>query len=113
MACRPASAGPRRTSRGTWALRTPSRPSRSGAREISQWLAKNPSVKQWVVLDDINMSTADEERKAGTLRMTERMVQTHRMKGLNHEDAKAAVKILNGEKIAPWILKVQPTMELL
>lgn len=83
------------------------------AREISQWLAKNPSVKQWVVLDDINMSTADEERKAGTLRMTERMVQTHRMKGLNHEDAKAAVKILNGEKIAPWILKVQPTMELL
>ena len=35
------------------------------ARGISGWLAKNPQVKQWVVLDDINMATVDEDRRPG------------------------------------------------
>lgn len=83
------------------------------AREISQWLSANPQVRQWVVLDDINMSMADEERKPGTLLMTPRIVQTHRKVGLTLEQAKAAVKILRGEKLAPQILAVQPHVELL
>lgn len=82
------------------------------AREISAWVTKNPSVRQWVVLDDINMSTADEDRKPGSLRMTERIVQTHRKIGLTMENAEAAIKILRGEKIPPQILKVQPHVEL-
>lgn len=82
------------------------------AREISMWMQKNPQVRQWVVLDDINMANADEDRKPGSLRMTERIVQTHRKTGLNMENAKAAVKLLNGEKLDPQVLKVQPMMEL-
>lgn len=82
------------------------------AREISQWLSRNPQVRQWVVLDDINMSMADEERKPGTLLMTPRIVQTHRKVGLTLDQAKAAVRILNGEKLAPQILAVQPHVEL-
>jgi len=82
------------------------------AREITKWIAGNPQVRQWVVLDDINMSIADEDRKPGTLRMTERMVQTHRKNGLTLENAKAAVKILMGEKIPPQILEKQPHIEL-
>lgn len=83
------------------------------AREISTFMQKNPAVKQWVVLDDINMADADTDRKVGTLRMTERIVQTHRKIGLTMENAKAAVKILNGEKLPPQILKVQPHVELI
>jgi len=82
------------------------------AREISQWVTSNPHVKQWVVIDDINMSTADEERKSGTLLMTPRIVQTHRKIGLTMENAKAAVRILSGEKLPPQILEVQPHVEL-
>merc|ERR1719217_433921 len=82
------------------------------AREISQWVTKNPQVKQWVVLDDINMAAADEDRKPGTLLMTPRIVQTHRKIGLTLENAQAAVKILRGEKLPPQILAVQPSMEL-
>mmetsp|Transcript_59618 Transcript_59618/g.129076 ORF Transcript_59618/g.129076 Transcript_59618/m.129076 type:complete len:315 (-) Transcript_59618:84-1028(-) len=82
------------------------------AREISQWLSNNPAVRQWVVLDDINMSTADEDRKPGTLLMTPRIVQTHRKIGLTLENAKAAVRILRGEKLPPQILEVQPHVEL-
>jgi hypothetical protein len=83
------------------------------AREISTFLTKNPQVRQWVVLDDINMADADAERKPGTLRMTERIVQTHRKIGLTLENAKAAVQILRGEKLPPQILKVQPHVELI
>lgn len=82
------------------------------AREISQWLSTNPQVRQWVVLDDINMAAADEERKPGTLLMTPRIVQTHRKVGLSMEQAKAAVRILSGEKLPPQILAVQPHIEL-
>jgi len=83
------------------------------AREISTFMTKNPQVKQWVVLDDINMADADQDRKPGSLRMTERIVQTHRKIGLTMENAKAAVQILRGEKLPPQILKVQPHVELI
>lgn len=83
------------------------------AREISQWLEKNPQVRQWVVLDDINMSMADEDRKPGTWLMTPRIVQTHRKVGLTLEQAKNAVKLLRGEKLPPQILAVQPHVELI
>jgi len=82
------------------------------ARDISQWLSVNPHVRQWVVIDDINMAAADEDRKPGTLLMAPRIVQTHRKIGLTLEQAKAAVKILRGEKLPPQILPVQPSMEL-
>merc|ERR1712187_1046632 len=82
------------------------------AREISQWITNNPQVRQWVVLDDINMSAADEDRKPGTLLMTPRIVQAHRKVGLTMEQAKAAVRILAGEKLPPQILAVQPHIEL-
>jgi len=82
------------------------------AREVSQWISNNPQVKQWVVIDDINMADADEGRKAGTLLMAPRIVQTHRKIGLTMEQAKAAVRILRGEKLPPQILPVQPHIEL-
>lgn len=82
------------------------------AREISQWVTGNPSCKQWVVIDDINMATADADRKSGTLLMTPRIVQTHRKIGITMENAKAAVRILRGEKLPPQILEVQPHVEL-
>eukprot|EP00932_Pfiesteria_piscicida_P017414 SRR837773.4295.p1 GENE.SRR837773.4295~~SRR837773.4295.p1 ORF type:complete len:196 (+),score=68.05 SRR837773.4295:73-588(+) len=82
------------------------------AREISQWVTSNPQVKQWVVIDDINMASADEDRKPGTLLMAPRIVQTHRKIGLTLEQGKAAVRILRGEKLPPQILDVQPNMEL-
>eukprot|EP00747_Dinoflagellata_sp_TGD_P178594 gnl/TRDRNA2_/TRDRNA2_27789_c0_seq1.p1 gnl/TRDRNA2_/TRDRNA2_27789_c0~~gnl/TRDRNA2_/TRDRNA2_27789_c0_seq1.p1 ORF type:complete len:324 (-),score=62.31 gnl/TRDRNA2_/TRDRNA2_27789_c0_seq1:136-1035(-) len=83
------------------------------AREISTWLRKNPHVVQWVVLDDINMAVVDDIRKPDTLRMTERIVQTHRKIGLTMENAKAAVRLLRGEKLPPQVLEDQPKMELL
>lgn len=82
------------------------------AREISTWLSTNPQVKQWVVIDDINMAAADEDRKPGTLLMAPRIVQTHRKIGLALDQAKAAVRLLNGEKLPPQILAIQPHMEL-
>merc|ERR1719215_1507105 len=82
------------------------------AREISTWVTNNPQVKQWVVIDDINMTDADAERKPGTLLMAPRIVQTHRKIGLTLEQGKAAVKILRGEKLPTQILPIQPTMEL-
>merc|ERR1712039_662834 len=82
------------------------------AREISKFVASNPQVKQWVVLDDINMADADVGRKPGTLLMTPRIVQTHRKTGLAMEQAKAAVKLLHGEKLPPQILAIQPHVEL-
>jgi len=82
------------------------------AREISQWLSTNPQVKQWVVIDDINMAEADQDRKPGTNLMAPRIVQTHRKIGLTMEQAGAAVKLLRGEKMPPQILAIQPHVEL-
>lgn len=83
------------------------------AREISQWLSNNPQVKQWVVIDDINMADADLDRKPGTLLMAPRIVQTHRKIGLTMDQAKAAVRLLRGEKLPPQVLPVQPQVELI
>jgi len=83
------------------------------AREISQWLSGNSQVRQWVVLDDINMAMADEDRKPGTLLMAPRIVQTHRKVGLTLDQAKAAVRILQGEKLPTQILAIQPHVELI
>lgn len=82
------------------------------AREISTWLSNNPQVKQWVVIDDINMADADLDRKPGTLLMAPRIVQTHRKIGLTMEQARAAIQLLRGEKLPPQILSVQPHVEL-
>ncbi|CAJ1362277.1 unnamed protein product [Effrenium voratum] len=82
------------------------------AREISQWLNTNPQVKQWVVIDDINMADADLDRKPGTLLMAPRIVQTHRKIGLTMEQAKAAIRLLRGEKLPPQVLPIQPLVEL-
>jgi len=83
------------------------------AREISAWMNKNSAmVQQWVVLDDINMANADEDRRPGTLRMTDRIVQTHRKIGLTLENSAAAIKLLRGEKLPPQILEDQPHVEL-
>merc|ERR1719203_473733 len=71
------------------------------AREISQWVTANPQIRQWVVIDDINMAGADDDRKPGTLLMAPRIVQTHRKVGLNMEQAGAAVKLLSGAKLPP------------
>merc|ERR1719161_1435634 len=57
------------------------------AREISDYVKRNPYVQQWVVVDDMDISVADEDRKAGTLRMSERFVRTHNKIGLTLEDA--------------------------
>lgn len=84
------------------------------AREISAWMNKNSAmVQQWVVLDDINMANADQDRRPGTLRMTERIVQTHRKIGLTLENGHAAVRLLRGEKLPPQILEDQPHVELI
>merc|ERR1712039_30737 len=82
------------------------------AREISKFVTTNPQVKQWVVIDDINMADADLVRKPGSLLMAPRIVQTHRKTGLTMEQAKAAVRLLQGEKLPPQILAVQPHVEL-
>lgn len=82
------------------------------AREISQWVQANPSLKQWVVIDDINMADADTDRKPGTLLMAPRIVQTHRKIGITMDNARAAVRLLRGEKLPPQILDVQPYVEL-
>lgn len=83
------------------------------AREISKWVTANPQVKQWVVLDDINMAMVDDVRKPETLLMAHRIVQTHRKFGLTIDQARAAVRILRGEKLPPQVLEVQPHVELM
>jgi len=82
------------------------------AREISQFVNANTQIRQWVVIDDINMAAADDDRKPGSLLMSPRIVQTHRKIGLTLEQAQAACKILRGEKLPPQILAIQPHIEL-
>jgi hypothetical protein len=70
------------------------------AREVSAWLRQNEaSVKGWVVLDDINLAIADEDKKAETKGMGPKLVQTWPLCGLTMGNAKTAVRILNGEMI--------------
>lgn len=70
------------------------------AQEITSWLNQHEDeVKGWVVLDDINLSIADEDRKVATKAMTNKLVQTWPLCGLTMGNAKTAVRILNGEMI--------------
>merc|ERR1719329_1625936 len=70
------------------------------AQEVSSWLNQHEDeVKGWVVLDDINLSIADEDRKGSTKAMGSKLVQTWPLCGLTMGNAKTAVRILNGEMI--------------
>mmetsp|Transcript_88317 Transcript_88317/g.152915 ORF Transcript_88317/g.152915 Transcript_88317/m.152915 type:complete len:665 (-) Transcript_88317:47-2041(-) len=70
------------------------------AREVSNWLrVHEEDVKGWVVLDDINLAIADEDKKAGKGNLGPKLVQTWPLCGLTMGNAKTAVRILNGEMI--------------
>merc|ERR1719201_2948374 len=70
------------------------------AREVTAWLREHEEgVKGWVVLDDINLSIADEDKKGNTKGMAPKLVQTWPLCGLTMGNAKTAVRILNGEMI--------------
>lgn len=74
------------------------------AREISDWLRRNRAVKHWVMLDPFNMSLADEYNQAhrvkdGLQKMGDRLVKTQYKIGFTMKGAKAAVRVLNGEKL--------------
>jgi len=70
------------------------------AREVSSWLVEHEKeVRGWVVLDDINLSVADENKKKLTKTLGPRLVQTWPLCGLTMGNAKTAVRILNGEMI--------------
>lgn len=66
------------------------------AREIGAWLRGHPEVKQWVVLDDIDLTMADEERQTGQPLMAPRFVLTEKSDCLTKQDAALAVSILLG-----------------
>mmetsp|Transcript_42901 Transcript_42901/g.98432 ORF Transcript_42901/g.98432 Transcript_42901/m.98432 type:complete len:638 (-) Transcript_42901:109-2022(-) len=73
------------------------------AREISAWLRQHDQeVKGWVVLDDINLALADEDKRPSSEErkmMGSKLVQTWPLCGLTMGNAKTAVRILNGEMI--------------
>merc|ERR1712232_1036920 len=73
------------------------------AREITEWLKEHEKeVNGWVVLDDINITLADESKKSVVIAkgtMGSRLVQTWPLCGLTMGNAKTAVRILNGEMI--------------
>eukprot|EP00746_Dinoflagellata_sp_MGD_P086194 gnl/MRDRNA2_/MRDRNA2_34097_c0_seq2.p1 gnl/MRDRNA2_/MRDRNA2_34097_c0~~gnl/MRDRNA2_/MRDRNA2_34097_c0_seq2.p1 ORF type:complete len:631 (+),score=137.31 gnl/MRDRNA2_/MRDRNA2_34097_c0_seq2:142-2034(+) len=70
------------------------------AREISEWLQHHEStVREWVVIDDVNLATADEHKKTGTKAMGPRLVLTVPLFGLTMGNAKTAIRVLQGEVI--------------
>lgn len=70
------------------------------ALEITHWLQRNRGVKQWVLLDPFTMSLADEyNTRDGVQRMSNRLVQTQYKVGFTMKGAKAAMQVLNGEKL--------------
>lgn len=74
--------------------------------EISSWLHDHENeVKGWVVLDDINLAIADEDKKTGTKAMASKLVQTWPLCGLTMGNAKTAVRILNGEIITKVLVE--------
>eukprot|EP00747_Dinoflagellata_sp_TGD_P167755 gnl/TRDRNA2_/TRDRNA2_192790_c0_seq1.p1 gnl/TRDRNA2_/TRDRNA2_192790_c0~~gnl/TRDRNA2_/TRDRNA2_192790_c0_seq1.p1 ORF type:complete len:628 (-),score=172.71 gnl/TRDRNA2_/TRDRNA2_192790_c0_seq1:59-1942(-) len=69
-------------------------------REITQWLNDHEGeVNGYVVLDDVNLAIADEDKKSGLKVMGPKLVQTWPLCGLTMGNAKTAVRILNGEMI--------------
>jgi chemotaxis protein histidine kinase CheA len=82
------------------------------AREISEWLREHEGdVNGWVVLDDINLTIADEARKTTTKAMGPHHVQPMPLCGLTMGNAKIAVRILNGAMINKVVVErpVAPT----
>lgn len=76
------------------------------AREITDWLQRHEhEVREWVVIDDVNLSMADESKKASTKAMGPRLVQTVPLFGLTMGNAKTAVRILLGEMIQKVVVK--------
>mmetsp|Transcript_98439 Transcript_98439/g.175318 ORF Transcript_98439/g.175318 Transcript_98439/m.175318 type:complete len:646 (-) Transcript_98439:203-2140(-) len=70
------------------------------SKEISEWLSKHEGeVSGWVVLDDINLSIADEATAGSSKAMGPHHVQTWPLCGLTMGNAKTAVRILNGALI--------------
>merc|ERR1719160_449123 len=76
------------------------------AREISEWLSRHEhEVREWVVIDDVNLAIADEQKKPTTKPMGPRLVQTVPLFGLTMGNAKTAVRILLGELIQKVVVK--------
>eukprot|EP00440_Ansanella_granifera_P060896 gb/GFBE01066010.1/.p1 GENE.gb/GFBE01066010.1/~~gb/GFBE01066010.1/.p1 ORF type:complete len:411 (+),score=104.09 gb/GFBE01066010.1/:1-1233(+) len=72
-------------------------------KEIRKWLSKNPKVRYWCAIDDIDLSIPDKEAQrsrqngAGVfLDMQENFVKTNPQHGLNMEVARLAICYLNG-----------------
>jgi len=64
------------------------------AREIGEWLKRNPDVKTWVAIDDVDLSWGDGVRARGTPLMKSRVVKTHPEKCLSAQDAQSAIDLL-------------------
>jgi len=64
------------------------------AREIGEWLQRNPDVKAWVAVDDIDFKWADGVRAKGMPLIKCRSVRTDALKCLSEQDAAEAVRIL-------------------
>eukprot|EP00929_Paragymnodinium_shiwhaense_P056949 TRINITY_DN28500_c0_g1_i1.p1 TRINITY_DN28500_c0_g1~~TRINITY_DN28500_c0_g1_i1.p1 ORF type:complete len:293 (-),score=52.25 TRINITY_DN28500_c0_g1_i1:204-1019(-) len=64
------------------------------AREIGDWLKRNPKVKSWVALDDVDFSWADSCRLKSTPLIKYRSVKTHPEVCLTERDAKEAIQML-------------------
>merc|ERR1719313_2014935 len=76
------------------------------AREISEWLSRHENeVREWVVIDDVNLAIADDQKKPSTKAMGPRLVQTVPLFGLTMGNAKTAVRILLGELIQKVVVK--------
>lgn len=84
------------------------------AREISDWLSRHEStVREWVVIDDVNLAMADEHKKPGTKAMGPHLVLTVPLFGLTMGNAKTAIRVLQGEQIQKRVVSnsfpVMPT----
>eukprot|EP00746_Dinoflagellata_sp_MGD_P006484 gnl/MRDRNA2_/MRDRNA2_112710_c0_seq1.p1 gnl/MRDRNA2_/MRDRNA2_112710_c0~~gnl/MRDRNA2_/MRDRNA2_112710_c0_seq1.p1 ORF type:complete len:628 (+),score=152.41 gnl/MRDRNA2_/MRDRNA2_112710_c0_seq1:153-2036(+) len=84
------------------------------AREISEWLQRHESsVREWVVIDDVNLALADEHRQLGTKAMAPRLVLTVPLFGFTMGNAKTTIRVLQGEVIQKRIVSnsfpVMPT----
>lgn len=68
------------------------------AREITAWLLENPEVEQWVALDDLDLSRADDTtrqvRLADTLRMAPNLVLCDPEVGFTMSHARTAIEML-------------------
>jgi len=73
------------------------------AREISEWLCENTEVKNWVALDDLDLSLADDAsvRNSETFRTANRLVLTDPEVALTQSNARQACEMLLKGKRSP------------